>query len=70
MDYAEEVEQFMTDSEQYMMEVERVVEVNTIVETIVTAVSWKYSLICIVTYITSEKIVHMEIRKVGPLQVE
>ena len=40
MDYAEEVEQFMSDSEQYMMEVERVVEVNTIVETIVAAVSY------------------------------
>lgn len=40
MDYAEEVEQFMSDSNQYMMEVERVVEVNTIVETIVTAVSY------------------------------
>ena len=40
MDYAEEVEQFMTDSEQYMMEVERVVEVNTIVEAIVAAVSY------------------------------
>ena len=39
MDYVEEVEQFMSDSEQYMMEVERVVEVNTIVETIVAAVS-------------------------------
>ena len=39
MDYVEEVEQFMSDSEQYMMEVERVVEVNTIAETIVTAVS-------------------------------
>ena len=40
MDYAEEVEQFMSDGEQYMMEVERVVEVNTIVEAIVAAVSY------------------------------
>ena len=40
MEYDEEVEQFMSDSEQYMMEVERVVEVNTIVETIVAAVSY------------------------------
>lgn len=40
MDYAEEVEQFMSESDQYIMEVERVIEVNTIVETIVTAVSW------------------------------
>ena len=39
MDYAEELEQFMSDSEQYMMEVERVIKVNTIVETIVAAVS-------------------------------
>lgn len=39
MDYAEEVDQFMSDSEQYMMEVERVVEVNTIVEVMVAAVS-------------------------------
>lgn len=39
LDYAEEVEQFMRDGEQYMMEVERVVEVNTIVEAIVAAVS-------------------------------
>ena len=42
MEYAEEVEQFMSDSEQYMMEVERVVEVNTIVESIVAAVSYCY----------------------------
>ena len=42
MEYAEEVEQFMSDSEQYMMEVERVVEVNTIVESIVAAVSYYY----------------------------
>ena len=40
MDYAEEVEQFMIDSDQYMMEVERVVEVNTIVEAIVAVVSF------------------------------
>ena len=40
MDYAEEVEQFMIDSEEYMMEVERVVEVNTIVEAIVAVVSF------------------------------
>ena len=39
LDYAEEVEQFMRDGEQYMMEVERVVKVNTIVEAIVAAVS-------------------------------
>ena len=39
MDYGEEVEQFMSDGNQYKMEVERVIEVNTIVETIVTAVS-------------------------------
>lgn len=42
MEYAEEVEQFMSDSEQYMMEIERVVEVNTIVESIVAAVSYCY----------------------------
>ena len=40
MDYAEEVEQFMSDGEQYTMEVERVVEVNTIAEAIVAAVSY------------------------------
>ena len=39
MDYEEEVEQFMSDSDQYMMDVDRVVEVNTLAETIVTAVS-------------------------------
>jgi len=42
MDYTEEVEQFMSDGNQYMMEVERVIEVNTIVENIVTAVSYCY----------------------------
>ena len=39
MDYAEEVEQFMSDGAQYMMEVEKVVEVNTLAEIIVAAVS-------------------------------
>ena len=38
-DYEEEVALFASDSEQYMMEVERVTEVNTIVETMVNAVS-------------------------------
>ena len=42
MDYGAEVEQFMSDSERYMMEVERVVAVNTIVEVIVAAVSDDY----------------------------
>jgi len=38
-DYEQEVEQFNSDSAEYMMEVERVMEVNTIVETMVNAVS-------------------------------
>jgi len=38
-DYEQEVEQFASDSDDYMMEVERVMEVNTIVETMVNAVS-------------------------------
>jgi len=45
MDYTEEVEQFMRESDQYLMEVERVIEVNTIVENIVTAVSYSIVLL-------------------------